>query len=87
MNERVKRLIAIGASVGANCHPCIEFHVGKALELGIEKGEILEAVEQAKAVRKGAAASMDALALKLVGEEATVGKTGGAGKPICGCSC
>jgi AhpD family alkylhydroperoxidase len=66
MDERMKRLIAVGASVGANCHPCVEFHIGKALEQGIEKGEILEAVEMAKAVRKGAAASMDKLVLKLL---------------------
>jgi AhpD family alkylhydroperoxidase len=58
-----KRLLAVAASLGANCHPYLAFHVGKALELGIERSEIMEAVDQAKAVRKGAAASMDALAL------------------------
>lgn len=66
MDERVKRLVAVGASVGANCHPCIEYHVGKALEQGIGKEELLEAVEMAKAVRKGAAASMDKLVIKLL---------------------
>ena len=45
------------------CALPISFHVGKALELGIERSEIMEAVDQAKAVRKGAAASMDTLAL------------------------
>lgn len=84
MDERIKRLIAIGASIGANCHPCVEFHIGKALELGIEKSEILEAVDQAKAVRKGAAASMDALTLKLLDKEAASGC--GTQKSTCGCS-
>ncbi len=69
MDERTKKLIAVGASVGANCHPCLEYHIGKALELGIERGEILEAVDTAKAVRGGATASMDALALKILGGE------------------
>ncbi|MHB9097907.1 MAG: sigma-70 family RNA polymerase sigma factor [Syntrophales bacterium] len=32
MDERTKKLIAVGASVGANCHPCLEYHVGRALE-------------------------------------------------------
>jgi AhpD family alkylhydroperoxidase len=85
MDERMKRLIAIAASVGANCHPCLEFHIDKALELGIAKGEIIEALEQAKTVRKGAAASMDALALKLVDKEAASGC--GAPKSSCCCSC
>lgn len=66
MDDRMKRLIAIGASVGANCHPCVEFHIGKALEMGIDKTEITEAVDMAKTVRKGAAASMDVLVLKLL---------------------
>ena len=67
MDERTKKLIAVGASVGANCHPCLEYHVGKARELGIQCSEIMEAVETAKAVRGGAAASMDKLSLKLLG--------------------
>jgi AhpD family alkylhydroperoxidase len=66
MDERTKKLIAVGASVGANCHPCLEHHVGKALEAGIDRDDLMEAVEVAKAVRKGAASSMDKLSLHLV---------------------
>jgi AhpD family alkylhydroperoxidase len=69
MDDRIKKLVAVAASVGANCHPCLEYHVGKALELGIGKSEIMEAVDVAKAVRGGATASMDKLALKLLGSE------------------
>lgn len=69
MDDRIKRLIAIGASIGANCHPCVEFHMGKALEMGIDKSEIIAAVDMAKAVRKGAAASLDTLVLKLLNNE------------------
>lgn len=68
MDEKVKKLIAVGASVGANCHPCLEYHVGKALEFGIEKNEIREAVNVAKKVRGGATASMDKLALSLLAD-------------------
>ncbi len=70
MDERTKKLIAVGASVGANCHPCLEYHVGKALDAGIDKDEILEAVEVGKAVRQGSAASMDKLAFGLLRKEA-----------------
>jgi AhpD family alkylhydroperoxidase len=69
MNDRMKKLLAVSASVGANCHPCLEYHVGKALESGIERGEITEAVEIARTVRRGATTSMDKLALKLLGND------------------
>jgi AhpD family alkylhydroperoxidase len=85
MDERIKRLIAIGASVGANCHPCVEYHLGKALEMGIDKTEISEAVDMAKVVRKGAASSLDALVLKLLKEE-NANECGGDKKPSCCCS-
>jgi AhpD family alkylhydroperoxidase len=70
MDERTKKLIAVGASVGANCHPCLEYHVGKARELGIQCSEIMEAVEAAKAVRGGATAGIDRLALRLLDDGA-----------------
>ena len=71
MDDRTKKLIAVGASVGANCHPCLEYHIGKARELGIDRSEIMEAVEVGKTVRKGATSSMDILALKLLGDNLT----------------
>ena len=70
MDERIKRLMAVAASVGANCHPCLEYHIGKAREMGIQSSEISEAVEAARGVRGGATASMDKLALKLLGDGA-----------------
>ena len=69
MDDRIKQLIAVGASVGANCHPCLEYCVGKALESGIDKNEIMEAINVAKKVRGGAYASMDKLALKLLSKD------------------
>jgi AhpD family alkylhydroperoxidase len=82
MDDRVKKLIAVGASLGANCHACLEYHVGKALELGIDPDEIREAVDVAKAVRQGAASNMDKLALSLIRDRVPLAslKTG-----ECGC--
>jgi AhpD family alkylhydroperoxidase len=37
MDEKVKELIAIGASVSAHCQPCLTYHVGKARELGVSE--------------------------------------------------
>ncbi|MHC4402778.1 MAG: carboxymuconolactone decarboxylase family protein [Planctomycetota bacterium] len=59
METRVKELIAIGASITANCQPCLEYHVAKARENGAEAEEIKEAIAVGKIVRKGAAGKMD----------------------------
>ena len=70
------------ASVGANCHPCLEYNVAKAVEAGISHNEIMEAVDVAKAVRKGAAASMDKLALRLTRDKLPVASPE---TELCGC--
>lgn len=44
MNNRTKLLIAIGATVTANCQPCLEHLIGEAKDIGAEKKEILEAI-------------------------------------------
>jgi len=79
MEHRLRELIAVGSSVTANCQPCLQYHVGKALEAGAESQEITEAIEVGKMVRKGAAAKMDSFAsnLKLVPT----------GSPADGCGC
>jgi AhpD family alkylhydroperoxidase len=59
IDDKVKELIAIGASITANCHPCIKYHVNKAREMTIDENEIQEAIEVGKMVRKGAAGEMD----------------------------
>lgn len=75
MNQQTKELIAIGASVTANCLPCLEFHVGKAREYGAGEKEISMAVAVGKTVRKGAAARMDEFA-KSVSESSAVVSSG-----------
>ena len=61
LDDRIKELIAVGASVSANCHPCIKYHAAKAREMKIDEGEIRQAVEVGQMVRKGAAGEMDEL--------------------------
>ena len=58
MDEKTKELIAIGASVGAHCQPCLTWHVDKARELGIEEELIREAIETGHMVEKGAMSAM-----------------------------
>jgi AhpD family alkylhydroperoxidase len=58
MDERTKELIAIGASVGAHCQPCLSYHVEKSRELGINDEDILTAIETGHMVEKGAMSAM-----------------------------
>ena len=65
LDERMMRLIAVGASITANCQPCLQTNVAKALESGANEGEIAEAIWVGKMVRRGAASKMDEFAASL----------------------
>ena len=58
MDEKMKELIAVGASIGAHCQPCLTFHVAKAKEMGIEEDQIREAIAVGQMVEKGGMAAM-----------------------------
>lgn len=45
-------LVALGAAIGGNCIPCLEWHYKKCAELGIPKEEIREAIEMANKVKQ-----------------------------------
>ncbi len=83
MDNRIKELIAVGASVAANCQPCLQYHVSKAQESGADEHEIVDAIAVAKMVRKGAMAKMDQFASTIFkAAEATVDTS----EKGCGCS-
>jgi AhpD family alkylhydroperoxidase len=82
LDSRTTELIAIGASVTANCQPCLEYHVGKAQEQGIERQDIDDAITIGKMVRRGAAAGLDTLALTLGSQDPQRAASPGGG---CGC--
>ncbi len=65
MDTRIEELIAIGASIAANCQPCLEYHVQKAKENGADQQQISRAIEVGKMVRKGAAGKMDKVILNI----------------------
>ena len=65
LDNRIKELIAVGASITANCQPCLQYHISKAMENNASNEEIMQAIEVGKLVRKGAAAKMDKFALSL----------------------
>ncbi|MGE5478274.1 MAG: carboxymuconolactone decarboxylase family protein [Bacteroidales bacterium] len=81
MDERMKELIAIGASAAVNCHPCMDFHLAACDRLGLDHAEVRAAIDVGLAVAKGAAAKTRDKADALLGKTAC-GSGGGNG---CGC--
>jgi len=69
MENKIKLLIAVGASVTANCQPCLKTAVTQAQAAGAENKEIIEAIAIGRIVRKGASGKMDKLASTLTGKE------------------
>ncbi len=59
LDGRIVRLIAVGASVAANCQPCLQTNAKKAAEAGAGSREIAEAVAIGRMVREGSASKMD----------------------------
>jgi len=51
LTERDRELVAIGASIGSNCVPCIAFHVGRAREAGLTDDEMEAAIVVAEEIR------------------------------------
>ena len=52
LSEKERELVAIGASIGGNCIPCLEWHYDRCMELGFTKEEMQEAFNMAKKVKE-----------------------------------
>lgn len=65
LDHQTMELIAVGASITANCQPCLQYHVKKALESGADEQEIAEAIKIGRMVRKGTSSKMDKFAASL----------------------
>jgi len=51
LTDKETELVAIGASIGAGCRPCTQYHVGAALKSGLTPDEVRRAIDEAQAVR------------------------------------
>jgi 4-carboxymuconolactone decarboxylase len=52
LTQKEIELVAIGASIGGNCIPCLEWHYEKCVELGFTKQELAKAIAVAKQVKE-----------------------------------
>jgi len=68
VDVKTKELIAIGASVSANCQPCVTFHLDKAKKLKIAPEDIQVALQVGAMVRGGAAGQMDQMLSEIIKE-------------------
>ena len=53
-----KELVAVGASVGAGCHPCVDHHLKAGAKAGLDGEQLLAAVTSAERVAAEAAVLM-----------------------------
>jgi len=52
LSEKEKELVAIGAAIGGNCIPCLQWHYQKCRQLGCSNDEMGEAFAYAKKVKE-----------------------------------
>jgi AhpD family alkylhydroperoxidase len=67
MEDKTKLLIAVGASLTANCQACLKTAITHAQGAGVSRKEISEAIAIGRVVRRGAFGKMDKLSSKLTG--------------------
>ncbi len=53
--SQLDELVALGASIGANCHPLLEQHIAGALQQGLTAGQVRSAIKMAEIVQQHAA--------------------------------
>lgn len=82
MDERVKELVAIGASAAVNCHPCMDYHLKECRRLAIENEEIKAAIEVGLKVSRNAAAKTKEMTENMLGENNSTARSGSG----CGCN-
>jgi AhpD family alkylhydroperoxidase len=70
MDDRMKELIAMGASAAANCHPCMDHHLAQCERLGVPHEEIVAAVKVGLMVTHGAEKGIRKHARERLGEGA-----------------
>jgi AhpD family alkylhydroperoxidase len=69
MDEKIKELIAIGASVTGHCQSCLEYHIKEATRLGVSSKDIHMAIAIGKSLEKGASKVMDNFVKEKIGTD------------------
>jgi AhpD family alkylhydroperoxidase len=84
LTPRESELVALGAALGSNCVPCIEYHIPQARRAGLTDAQIHAAIQLADKVRQVPARKVLETALNVLPQTAgCVAGTASAGD--CGC--
>jgi len=76
LNHRERELVALGAAMGSNCVPCVEYHVPEARKAGLTDAEISGAIRLADKVRQVPARKVLDTAHRVLAETAGVSVPG-----------
>jgi AhpD family alkylhydroperoxidase len=68
LSPRDRELVALGAAMGSNCVPCIEYHIPQARKAGLSDSEISEAIRLSDKVRQVPAHKVLEVALRMLTE-------------------
>lgn len=68
LSSAERELVALGAALGSNCVPCIEYHIPESRKAGLSAQQINEAIRLADKVRQVPARKVLAAALGLLPE-------------------
>ncbi len=52
LSNAERELVALGAAMGSNCVPCIEYHIPEARKAGLSDQQISEAIRLADQIRQ-----------------------------------
>ncbi len=71
LTNRERELVALGAALGSNCVPCIEYHVPEARKASFTDRQISEAIRFADKIRQVPARKVLDAALGMVADDNT----------------
>lgn len=71
LTPRERELVSLGAAMGSNCVPCIEYHVPEARKAGLTDAQIAEAIHLADEVRQVPARKVLIAAQQMLPDSAT----------------
>jgi AhpD family alkylhydroperoxidase len=69
LTDKERELVAIGASIGAGCELCTQYHVGASLKSGLTQDEVSRAVDEAQAVRREGGVAVSNVGRRILGVE------------------
>jgi AhpD family alkylhydroperoxidase len=81
--EAVKELVALGASIVANCEPCFKYHFDQARKLGVSRADMAAAVETAQMVKDAPADAVSKLADRYHASGSSITDAVAADAPCC----